>query len=111
MSHGACECFYSLDAQDRIADWGGPSWSRFATENAGARLAVRDLRGERIYDHVAGHFTQRFLRQFFVDVRRAEAPLERTYRCDSPSVKRLMRMRASRVGEFGLRVEQLVSSA
>jgi hypothetical protein len=89
-----------LDAEDRIRDWGGPNWLQFASENGASELAARNIAGQSIYDHVAGHFTKKFLREFLSGVRDGAGPTSRTYRCDSPKVKRLMEMRA-RKGERG----------
>ncbi len=93
-SDGAEVCFYTLDADDRIVDYGGPGWGAFADENGAPRLGRAELRGVSIYAHVAGHFTRRFLREFFLAGRAAKAPLTRVYRCDSPRLKRHMEMRA-----------------
>jgi hypothetical protein len=101
----AAECFYTLDANDRIVDYGGPAWSAFARDNGDPELGLRELRGESIYAHVAGHFTQRFLREFFIAGRAAKAPLTRAYRCDSPRVKRQMEMRACVEENGRLRIE------
>lgn len=98
------DCFYRLDDEDRILDWGGPNWNAFARENGGA-TGGRSLKGDLLYDHIVGHFTQRFLREFFAAARVAAAPLTRTYRCDSPRMKRLMEMRAQALGRGWLDVQ------
>jgi len=98
------EIFYLLDAEDRFLDWGGPAWEGAARDGRATRLATANLTGDRIYDHVAGHFTQRFLRAFFAEARAAPGGLRRTYRCDAPRTKRLMEMWAEPMGEGTLRV-------
>ena len=107
MTHDATpfDCFYRLDAWDRLVEWGGPQWASFADDDGGAEPAAGNLGGDSIYDHVAGHFTKRFLKAFFAEARAADAPLSRTYRCDSPRAKRLMQMRAICEGDGGLRIE------
>ena len=104
-AEAAADTFYTLDADDRIVECGGPAWSAFAAENGGPELASGKLEGQSIYAHVAGHFTKRFLREFFIAARAAEAPLSRPYRCDSPRVKRYMEMRAAAQDGGALRVE------
>jgi hypothetical protein len=99
------ESYYVLDAEDRILDWGGPAWASAARAGHATRLAVADFSGERIYEHVSGHFTQRFLRAFFAEARAAPGGRKRTYRCDSPSAKRLFEMRAETTNSGALRVE------
>jgi hypothetical protein len=106
----AVECFYTLGADDRIVDCGGPGWGDFARANGAPYLAAAGLRGDSIYDHVAGHFTQRFLREFFVAARAATRPLTRAYRCDSPRVKRQMEMCACVEPGKRLRVEHRLVS-
>jgi hypothetical protein len=112
MSEGAAgyDCFYVLDAADRIEEWGGPTWRSFALDNGGGALAGASLKGMSIYQHVAGHFTQRFLREFFDFARTGPAPLSRRYRCDSPRMKRQMEMSASRQDGGRLRVEHRLVS-
>lgn len=104
-SDGPEVCFYTLDADDRIVDYGGPGWGAFADGNGAPRLGRAELRGVSIYAHVAGHFTRRFLREFFLAGRAAKAPLTRVYRCDSPRLKRHMEMRACVEDNGRLRIE------
>ena len=98
------DCFYLLDAQDRLLDCGGPTWDGFAIANGGESLTQHSLKGDSIYDHVAGHFTKKFLREFFHDVRAGTGATTRTYRCDSPSAKRLMEMRVQPLEDGALNV-------
>ena len=97
---GSFDSFYLLDAEDRICAWGGPTWTKFAADNGDDALGGRNIAGQLIYDHVAGHFTKKFLREFFAGARDGAGPASRTYRCDSPRMKRLMEMYA-RKGENG----------
>ena len=99
------DCFYRLDADDRITAWGGPQWACFARENGDSEWGEANIGGRSIYDFVAGHFTKRFLREFFAGVRLGHAPTRRAYRCDSPSVKRLMEMEARPEAEGAMVVE------
>jgi len=99
------ESYYLLDADDHILTWGGPRWESAALAGGATTLAGGDLVGQSIYAHVAGHFTQRFLRAFFAEARAARTGLKRAYRCDSPNAKRLFEMRAEPMGDGALRVE------
>jgi hypothetical protein len=101
----AAGCYYTLDAKDCIVDYGGPDWNAFAADNGKPELAAGQFKGQSIYAQVAGHFTQRFLREFFIAARTAAAPPSRPYRCDSPRVKRFMEMRAVAQDGGALRVE------
>jgi hypothetical protein len=85
--------WYRLDAEDRIVGVGG-AWDAFARENGGDALAGDVLVGTRVYDHVVGHFTRRFLKDFLARARAAGGATRQSYRCDSPQAKRLMEMSA-----------------
>ena len=87
------DAFYRLDREDRIIDWGGAHWARFARENGNAALAEAQPERRSIYDFVAGRFTQRFLADLFAEARASDVAITRRYRCDSPTVMRLMEMR------------------
>ena len=104
-------CFYTLDAEDRIVDFGGPGWNAFAEANGGPELGRAGLKGASIYAQVAGHFTRRFLREFFVAGRAAKTPLTRVYRCDAPKLKRWMEMRACAEQDGRLRIEHRLVEA
>lgn len=83
---------YRIDRDDRIVAFGG-SW-RSLGESTGDVPAAGVI-GTRIYDHVSGHFTRRFLREFFEQARRQTASAKRkTYRCDGPGHKILVEMTA-----------------
>jgi hypothetical protein len=79
----AAESWYVLDPDDRITGIGGSGWP------AGSEAYP----GTRIYDHVAGHFTRQFLKDFLQQAR-SRGSTRQCYRCDSPVAKRLMEMSA-----------------
>lgn len=79
----APESWYVLDADDRITGIGGAGWPPGSDHYPGTR----------IYDHVAGHFTKRFLKDFLAQAR-SRGATRQCYRCDSPTAKRLMEMSA-----------------
>lgn len=90
----AAEIWYRLDLDDRIVAVGGDNW-----DSVGQAVV-----GTRVYDHVAGHFTRKFLRDFLSRARAAEGLTRQCYRCDSPGTKRLMEMRTEMEHGRGLRV-------
>lgn len=79
----AADIWYSLDSEDRIVAVGGAHWA-----SAGGNIV-----GTSVYDHVSGHFTRRFLRDFLSRARQQPGLMRQCYRCDSPDAKRLMEMR------------------
>jgi ribosomal protein L37AE/L43A len=98
---GGPDCWYRLDPGDHILDVGG-AWD----SGAAGRVA-----GTSIYDHVAGHFTRKFLKDFLRRARIAHTLVRQCYRCDSPDTKRLMEMRAEAEGDGVLRVNHALLGA
>lgn len=80
-----------LDANNRILAC-GEAWDRFARENDAPELATRDLLGRSLEDFVSGKVTRAFLADLLVRVRKRGHTLVIPYRCDSPRVRRFMRM-------------------
>lgn len=100
----ASDIWYCLDADDRIIAVGGGHWTS----------AGRSVVGTSIYDHVSGHFTRRFLKEFLGRARTGGVSTRQCYRCDAPDAKRLMEMcaemedgRVLRVVHRGLAVSAL----
>jgi hypothetical protein len=88
------DVWYRIDRHDRIFAFGGAWRSGPVQEIAGAAPAAGMI-GTRIFDHVSGHFTRRFLREFFQQARQQTATVRRrTYRCDGPGQKVLVEMTA-----------------
>jgi hypothetical protein len=81
---------YRLDAADVIVavDEG---WRGFARANDASELADAVV-GRRIWDYVTGAETAHLWNEVFARARRA-GPVELPYRCDSPSLRRYLRMR------------------
>lgn len=92
---GLPEIWYRLDPYDRVIDTGGAGW----------HLAGDNLKGTCLYDHVAGHFTKRFLKDFLRRARLARQLTRQCYRCDTPETKRLMEMCAVMESPDVLRVD------
>lgn len=88
------DVWYRIDRHDRIIAFGG-AWRSVPVEEANGNAPAADVIGTRIYEHVSGHFTRRFLREFFQQARRQTATAKRrTYRCDGPGQKVLVEMTA-----------------
>lgn len=68
--------------------------------------------GTNLFDYVLGHFTRQFLRKFLNAARETSEQKRMLYRCDSPSHKQLMEMRACSTPDGELRISHsLVESA
>lgn len=81
---------YRLDGKDRIIEVGA-AWNDMATANGGDAAIAEKIIGSNIFDHISGHFTRQFFRDF-IEQARTGMPTERPYRCDSPIEKREMKM-------------------
>lgn len=85
--------WYRLDRLDCIIGVGG-CWDEVATSGGGPGVIGERVVGSRIYDHVSGHFTRKFLKEFLARARSSLVLTRQSYRCDTPHAKRLMEMRA-----------------
>ncbi len=83
--------FYRLDSKDVIISAGG-SWDSFAHENKASALSAGEVEGHCFWEYIAGDATVMWLKALFGYVRIRQQAVERNYRCDSPDVKRFMRM-------------------
>lgn len=90
----APEVWYLLDPDDRIIGVGGAGWA----------FAGGSVTGTSVYDHVAGHFSRKFLKEFLGRARRQSGLTRQCYRCDTPDAKRLMEMRVDQQSPDVLRV-------
>lgn len=98
---------YLVDEVDRIVSVSGP-WDRFADENDGINARADAVCGRSIWDFIAGDGTRMWLDAIFKIARVRRASIERSYRCDSPDVKRFMRMRIIPGDGGALRIEHEV---
>ena len=87
----ASNIIYILDDKNRIVSVGG-AWNKFADENDGINLTAKDIFGRQIWDFVTGDATRMWLEVIFQLARFRGTRVERPYRCDSPKLKRYMRM-------------------
>jgi len=83
---------YQIDRLDRIETVGG-AWVQFADENNGSS-AVTTVVGHRLWEFVADATTQQVYRDLIVRVREGRV-VAFSYRCDSPTLRRFMKMTMS----------------
>jgi hypothetical protein len=98
---------YVLDSHDRIISV-SKEWNAFSDENGGKHSSSTDVIGQRIWDFVAGDATRMWLATVFQFARLCGTSIERPYRCDSPEMKRFMRMRIVSEQGGNLRIEHEV---
>ena len=95
---------YLLDDKNRIVSVSGP-WDEFADENDGVNVHAADVTGRSIWSFILGDVTRMWLNTAFQFARVQAESIERDYRCDSPDLKRYMRMRIVPNGTGILRIE------
>lgn len=81
---------YTVDNNDLIVDIGG-DWDDFATANDGSALADAVL-GTSIWSHISGDTSRMFLDTLLRRARSTLQPIEKKYRCDTPTERRIMNM-------------------
>ena len=80
-----------LDSSQRVL-WVGGDWDDFAADNRGTAARASKVLGTRLPDHMAGQATQQVLSGVLTDVLELKRAFRVDCRCDSPSVRRHMRM-------------------
>lgn len=75
------------------------NWNRFAEANGGGTARSETIIGRSLWDFITGTTSRMWLDTLLGLARLKKAPLERSYRCDSPHVQRYMNMIISPAGE------------
>lgn len=102
--------FYELDLEDRIVA-ASESWDTFALENDGEHLVFENIRGTLIWDHIADPETSELYRRIFATAR-AGRPVQFFLRCDSPTVRRMLSVKASMSdGKTNLKISTMLFRA
>jgi hypothetical protein len=81
-----------LDREDRIVRVSG-SWDTFALENEGEKAVSERVTGRKLFEFITGDISRMWMSAIIGLVRVSGGELERPYRCDTPYVRRYMRMR------------------
>lgn len=82
---------YTLDATDSIVAEAG-DWDRFALANDGESIPAARVIGRRLDDFISSDVTRMFVRAMLMSARTLKREVQRSYRCDSERMKRLMQM-------------------
>lgn len=93
-----------LDAQNRILRV-NHDYDRFAEENDGEVIRSDAVLGQPLWQFVTGSTTRMWLESILMLARVREGSLERPYRCDSPHLRRFMRMRVTKEDGELLKIE------
>ncbi len=82
---------YDLDASDNIVSV-NDAWDRFAAENESASVGARNVVGRSLWDFISDPTTREIYRRLFASARGGSAPSSFQFRCDAPSIRRLLEM-------------------
>jgi hypothetical protein len=91
------QTFCILDGANRILQAGG-SWDSFAAANDGEMAKADRVRGMSVLDVVEGFDMRALIAAALASVRQTGAAFVMHYRCDSPGIRRFMRMNATALG-------------
>lgn len=99
---------YWLDFKDRIIRT-NLIWDNFAEDNEGGDRSFSDeIIGKSLFSFISGDATKMYISTMIQRVRLTNKMLDIDYRCDSPEMKRFMRMKIVPEGEGVIRVENLM---
>jgi hypothetical protein len=85
---------YRVDQQDTLT-WVDTWWLAFARENGATDLTQESVLGRLLWDFVEGRETRRLFEAIHQRVRSSGQAVILPFRCDSPLLKRLMRLTVS----------------
>jgi hypothetical protein len=98
---------WRVDAHDVIDRVGG-GWDSFAAENGAPGLMGRSVLGRSLHDFVAGDENRRIHRQLLRAVRARRAPIALPFRCDSPDLRRHMRLEMRPAGDDAVEFQAIL---
>ena len=82
---------YSVDDADHIR-WVNENWDRFALENAGGHVTSAAVIGTRLWSHISDLTLQSLLQKIFARARASRQPIMLKCRCDSPLIRRELKV-------------------
>jgi hypothetical protein len=82
---------YRVDAVDRLV-WVDPWWLAFARENGASELTAETVLGQSLWDFIADSSTRQLYQGIHQRLRQRGRPATLPFRCDSPTVRREMRL-------------------
>ncbi len=94
---------YLINSENLIVEL-NQEWDEFASENNGGDLSCTEVIGRPLMDFVSGKSTKQYWENIFNKARSDNQATTLEYRCDSPSVKRWMRMEILPLVDGNLRI-------
>ena len=87
-----CPITYQIDPAGRILSV-GPAWDDFARNNQGAFLTASQVVGHALWDYISDSTTRQLYRSLVERVHGDVPEVQFTFRCDSPTRRRLLQMK------------------
>lgn len=97
---------YTVDATNRIVGILGP-WDAFARANGAPGLTLEKVLGTPLFDHIAGPGAEHLVGMLLARARTGR-PLSIHFRCDSPSLRRYMRLEMQSQPDDRVRCESII---
>lgn len=101
---------YRLDPGDAI-DYVSDPWLAFARENGAPQLVAQAVLGRSIWEFIADQPTRDLYRQVFTAVRATDRPAVVPFRCDSPTLRRFMRLEIRHEPGCGIKLKSILVRA
>jgi hypothetical protein len=98
---------YSVDAQDVISSV-SPNWLAFARENGAPELTAQAVVGHCLWDFIDGIETIRLYQAILQRVRTTAVQILVPFRCDSPTLRRYMRLEISSQPQDSVQLDGLL---
>jgi len=86
-------CVYEIDPDDKIV-FCNAGWEAFALENGGQELRFKSVKGRPIWDFLTDSSTTDLYKRLIEHARKGNS-IKFTFRCDSPTLFRLLEMNMS----------------
>jgi hypothetical protein len=84
-------CVYRISPDD-VIEFVNASWQRFAVENGTSTLS-HDVIGTSLWKYISGHQIVQLSKELLARVRETRCEVTIPFRCDSPTMRRFMRMK------------------
>jgi hypothetical protein len=98
---------YAVDANDTIISV-SPIWLAFARENGAPELSEQAVVGRSLWDFIGGTETVRLYKAIFQRVRSNTPRVIMPFRCDSPTLRRHMRLEIARCPNEGIQFDAVL---
>lgn len=95
---------YAVDARDTIVSV-SPEWLAFARENGAPELTEQAVTGRSLWHFIDGTATVRLYQAILQRVRSTAEPTVLPFRCDSPTLRRYMRLEINSQPDAGIRFD------